>query len=762
MEFPGGDGRDGTFGESLLRRRALLRRLGVIAAGATVGTSGSASAAAQPTRQSPPPGPPVLYEDPVTAPQFENGPGWTSESLRVSGTDAYIDGEYLYQGWAYDDYGASTVTGPVPPNPQPDYNYFGPMTGDVVYPTDEETYVNNAADLLEFRAQRRGDRIVYRITLTTMTEPDLAGVAIGIDADGSTTGETDWGYGLGDLGASVDHIVVSWGTGAELDGEPIDSTVDGRRNQIEIEVPLDPGEETWDHYLVVGLYDTEAGAFKQIQEEPTETHPGGAHGQSPPPVFDVGFRFTDQEPMAGANTTFVDVKEGRLEPDAAQREAEETTDPGTRGSGYGHWRDHAQAVALGERDISAFGTAIDFGKLARRVEERNVPETGYLNLLYSSRYDLGDGVKGNVLLGRVQPYTLYVPTGYDGSPAPLHLVMPGSTASYNMVGTLMPNMLTELGDDRGAFVLVPEARGPEKPYFDQAELDVFEAMNDAANRYAVDFTRLTSSGYSRGGYGTYKLTSHYPDLFGRAFSIVGTVNSDNRPDITPLADNLRNVPLLLWAGMADELVPYHTIRLYEQRLRDLGYRHRLDSFPDYDHFRFGIEDEWGPAREFLADATAARHPRRVVYRSIPSMYAEQFDLVHDSAYWLSALAVADGADDGLVDAVSHGIAVREPTPEGFDSVATEPTPNQRTGVRWNRALTETPSRNRLDLDLTDLASLTVWIEEAGLDPDRALNLVVDTNRATTVTLAGTFGTREESFDTGHTERTVRITGGGGR
>jgi len=711
---------------------------------------------------SPLPGPSVLYDEPVTAPQFQTTGIWEADSTRVSGTEAYVDGEYLYQGWAYDDYGASTSVAATPPDHDPDYNEFGAMSGDIVYPTDQDVYAGNAGDLLEFRAQPRGDSVVYRLTLTTMTASDVAGIAIGIDrGDGS---RTDWGYGLGELEAPVEDVIVVNGEYAEFDGKEIDASVDLERNQIEVEIPLSPGEETWRHYLVTGLYDRDMNAFKQVQNQPSETHPGGANGQNPPPVFDVGFRTFDQEPMGGTNTRFVDAQDGRLNPDEGVSEVEETAEVDSRGSGFGHWREHAQAKALSDRDISQFYADIDFGKLQRGVTERNVPETGYLNLLYSSRYDLGDGVDNNVLLGRVQPYTLYIPEGYDGAPAPLHFVLPGSTSTYNIVGTLMPNMLNELGDNRGAMILSPEARGPERPFFDEAELDVFEALNDAINRFSVDLTKLTISGYSRGGYGTYKLASHYPDLFSRAFSIVGTSGAgqlagSNRPDVTPIADNLRHVPLLMWAGMADELVPYPIIAQYQQRLQELEYRHRLDTFPDYDHFRFGIEDEWSPAREFLGVSTRETQPRRITYRSIPGTYNEKFDLIHDHAYWISDIDVSEGADQGLVDVVSEAVSERSPNPTAFYTAARQPTPNHRRGVRWRSGLTDSVTRNRLELELTNLDSLTVWAEEANLDTSREIEIAVETNQPTTVTLAGSFATKDYEFPSGTTERTVQITRG---
>jgi hypothetical protein len=188
----------------------------------------------------PHPGPEFLYDDNPTPPQLENTGGWSATPLMVSGTEGYDDGEYLYQDFVYDDHGANTSPAPTPPNPRPDATY-GAATGDYVYPTNHQTYRDNAADLLEFRCryvEADGDNdpaVVYRFTLQTMVEPDAAAIAVGIDTGRGD--RTDWGHGLGDLGAGVDHVLVVSGDEARLDGstDRIRSTsVDVDRSQLEL------------------------------------------------------------------------------------------------------------------------------------------------------------------------------------------------------------------------------------------------------------------------------------------------------------------------------------------------------------------------------------------------------------------------------------------------------------------------------------------------------------------------------------------------
>ncbi|SEP18377.1 hypothetical protein SAMN04487948_11937 [Halogranum amylolyticum] len=736
-----------------LSRRRLLQT--AVAGGLLgIGVSGPLTEpAAASSRTGPKPGPNVLYEPPATAPQFENSPPWRAEPLLVAGTEGYSKGEYQYQDYVYDDYGANTTETAEPPQPAPNdasaYGDNGVMSGDVVYPTDAETYRHNAADLLEFRATTEGDSLRYRVTLNTMTQSGIAAAAIGIDT-GGTTGTDEWGYGLGTLGdLSLDHVVVTWGDGAELDGEPVDSQADLARNQIDVMVPLTPDEETWRHYLVVGLFDPAKKSFVPVQELPDETHPGGAHESSPPPVFNVGFRF--DEPVGAPN----------IDRETGEEQLEEATETGSRGIGYGHWRDHAQATALAARDISEFYADIDFAKVKTNVEERRLPETGFQTRLYSSHYDIGSGVdaENDILRGRVQQYGLYVPKSYDSeTPTPIHLHLHSLGSTYSEYATLSPNLLRQLGEQRDSLILTPHGRGPAGWYLNEAELDVFEAWGDVRSRYTIDSDHVTLGGYSMGAFGTFRLGGQYPDLFARAFAVSGgAFEAESYEGSTPqYLDGFRNLPLRMWNGGADKLVPAPVFTATEERLRELGYRHELGVFPEYDHFTFAFRDEWGPARDFLGDATVPMHPTRVVYPLVPEYDAEQFGLVHDGAYWVSDATVAADAQSGRIDARSRAFGEAPPIEADYEREGTEPTPHVKRGTVWKDPIANPPAENALDLTLDGVSEVTVWVEDAGIDPSQAVRVTVDSTHSVEVTLATANKRTVVSFEAGESEKEATI------
>ena len=676
----------------------------------------------------------------------------------VGGASAYRAGEFLYQDYVYDDHGADTTPAPLPPEPVPAASdtTFSAMTGDVVYPTNEKRYAFNAADLLEFRARLVDGAIRYRVTLNTMQDPKAVAIAIGIDR--RPGGRSDWGYGIGALGdLGLEDVIVASGDGARSTTvRGLQAWANAETNQIEIRSPLKPGTATWRHYLLAGIWN--GSSFRPILDQPTGEAPGGAHGTDAPPVFNAGFRFN--EPAVPG--------------DLAGNLSHAPEQGGTRGAGAGNWREHAQARALAARDISAFHADIDFAKLAaKRTDEAGVPKTGFIVRLYASHLELGEGAQPErpMLKGPIQPYGLYVPEGYSPrEPAPLTLLLHSLAAGYCQYAIFAPNIQRQLGDERGSILLTPAGRGPDGWYHDEAEVDVFEAWADVAARYRLDPDRASIAGYSMGGYGTYRFASLYPDLFARAFAVVGPADEniaggptggmspqlEDTENALHILDNMRLVPLLMWNGVNDELVPVLGPLQTERRLRDLAYEHRLDLFPGYDHFLFSLLDEWGPGRDWLGSARVARDPTRVVYRVLPEMDRPALGLRHDHAYWVSGIVVASGARSGLVDVTAMTRPNVEPVFGQVLPAGTVPSPHLSLGLETTGVKASASTlTNGATATLTDVSAVTLWPERFGARVGSFV-LKIRSNRAVSVTLTGSFGRRIVAFPAGNAIRTVRL------
>src|SRR3712207_1762315 len=117
--------------------------------------------------------------------------------------------------------------------------------------------------------------------------------------------------------------------------------------------------------------------------------------------------------------------------------------------------------------------------------------------------------------------------------------------------------------------------------------------------------------------------------------------------------SVRHIPFLMWVGSTDQLVPITGTTAQAQTFDDLGYRYIFDVFTPADHFALAINDQYGPAAEFLGTDKVVRDPARVTYVVNPKMDFPEVGTVADHAYWLSGLRVRDTSGEApraLVDA----------------------------------------------------------------------------------------------------------------
>src|SRR5204863_1068746 len=168
--------------------------------------------------------------------------------------------------------------------------------------------------------------------------------------------------------------------------------------------------------------------------------------------------------------------------------------------------------------------------------------------------------------GQLLPYAIYVPAG----PAPsagwgATLLLHSLSANYNQFeGSKNQSEFAARG--AGSIVITPSGRGPDGWYYDHAAQDTFEVWADVAAHYQLDPSFTDIAGYSMGGYGTYKLTSQFPDLFAKAQPTVGPPGlgiwvppapptGGASTNTNPMLPSVRNIPFLIWAATTDELVP---------------------------------------------------------------------------------------------------------------------------------------------------------------------------------------------------------------
>lgn len=169
-------------------------------------------------------------------------------------------------------------------------------------------------------------------------------------------------------------------------------------------------------------------------------------------------------------------------------------------------------------------------------------------------------------------------------------------------------------------------------YLDEAFVDTLEVWADARARFPeVDPDRILVSGYSMGGYGTYRLVTLMPDSFASAVSVVGPptngiwtgldLPSDNPFFTYPQLESTRHVPFWITHGALDEPVPVAGVARQAERLAELGHEHRFALHPAEDHITFTVKDSWAREAGWFAAHGAGPRPGRGVATGAPGVGA---------------------------------------------------------------------------------------------------------------------------------------------
>ncbi len=706
---------------------------------------GGAAAASGSLYQGPPPrpGPDILYRPLAEAPQLSNSGIWRAKPILISGSSAYRQGEFLYQDFLYDDHGARGQSRD-PGDPRSGADTFSLPNGTYTYPTNP-AFANNAADLVELRVKPLANATAFRITLNTLKDPASVATTIAI---GGSAQPRDFPHGA-NVSAPAALFLTVHGQQGELvrarDSKTIKPaprvSIDGRRRQIQVLVShrvWDPGRRTIPLAAGVGLWDKAAGRYLVPGDAATATRPGGGAGLSAPAAFfNVAFRF--REPW-----------QHTFPPDSV------LNDPAW-------WRDRQQGNALAGNNLAAFRARVDFAKLQAGVtdnmrgEPGGIPINGPMDRILASHFETKQGADYSTscgspndcqgeLRGRLQPYAIYVPRG----PVPpdgygLTLLLHSLGASYNQFGdSRNQSQLGERGP--GSIVITPEGRGPDGWYYGHAGADTFEVWADVARRYRLDPRWTAISGYSMGGYGTYKFATRYPDLFARANPVVGPPGlgiwvppSPPQPggeasNTNRMLASVRNIPFLIWNGSQDELVPVASAAAQAQTFDDLGYRYRFDLFTTADHFALAVNDQYAPVAAFLGTQAVNRNPAHVTFVVNPTMDFPTAGTVANHAYWLSGLKLRSSAGTaplGQVDARSEGFGLDDPDQNPTQTqVGTLQGGNlgalayEERRKSWGPAQ-QTTARNVLHLDAENLAQVVVHPGRARLSCHPQLDVTTD-------------------------------------
>ncbi|MEA2349679.1 MAG: hypothetical protein QOG86_620, partial [Thermoleophilaceae bacterium] len=445
------------------------------------------------------------------------------------------------------------------------------------------------------------------------------------------------------------------------------------------------------------------------------------------------------------------------------------------------WWDKQQAFSLESGTIDPFFRSVDLSGLQHGRSQKYMPGPGYHDRIFTSseRISKEEGQEGIL-----QHYGIYLPTAYRPNRRwPLQWWFHFRGGNAHIAAAAVPRIYKDMGEDLDTMVVSPRGRGESTWYVGRGHVDYQEVWRDVHRTFPVDPDRTYIAGHSMGGWATYLMTILYPDRFAAGFPASGAVTQgawtgvdfahcdelsadgetpcytdanggDSRAELTrPLLDNVRWVPLAIYHGVPDELVPVTGVIRQADRLRKLGYRYRLYLFPAQEHYGPPVTDQWADGARYEHQFVRDPNPPRVTYiRSMPFERAVErvqsdgaklsFDF--ERAYWMSDLDPTDLVK-GIVtfDGRSFGLPERGHTtvPEAGGPADPDQTgPYAMAGQAWKVGGTDLPDwRNAFSAKLTGAGQVRLHTKRMGLVPTQKLEGDVTTQAALRLTLVGRFG-----------------------
>ncbi len=283
------------------------------------------------------------------------------------------------------------------------------------------------------------------------------------------------------------------------------------------------------------------------------------------------------------------------------------------------------SVKTGEELLTLLKQAESYLPLESENQDPLAGQTGYLERAYQSDIDES-----------IQPYFILVPNAAQKAIQkpkgeqrfPLIVFLHGYVEDYHKHRWWTEHKdLSRICEKHGAFMAIPFARS-NADFLGPGEVDVLDVLKEVRRLYPIDADRIYLYGYSMGGMGVYSLGGHYPDIWaagvvlaGRAYSPL-LMNTSRFDALSPfkqylirtdqpldLCENFVNIPLRIYHGGDDQIIPRAEAQVIADRLKALGCDARLSLRPGDHWFGFELMGEEEPV-EWMLKQKRPRQPAK--------------------------------------------------------------------------------------------------------------------------------------------------------
>ena len=261
-------------------------------------------------------------------------------------------------------------------------------------------------------------------------------------------------------------------------------------------------------------------------------------------------------------------------------------------------------VTKAERDLDfvrrSFATARGYADVLLGGEDPYDYARGAMVKAYRDEWD-----------GTLQPYALFVPRDYDGRrPFPLVVALHGAGSNHrHMLRRVfgLDNVPGETDEEASrnelplpevpALVVAPYGRGEVMGWDGLGERDVLRVIADVRRAYKIDPARISLTGLSMGGGGTWTIGLRRPELFAALAPVCGVtdvrkwIKPEERADyddkaleaLSPpaFAENAAGLRVFVFHGDADPVVPVSDSRRMIARFKALGWLGKTVTYTEY-------------------------------------------------------------------------------------------------------------------------------------------------------------------------------------
>lgn len=184
--------------------------------------------------------------------------------------------------------------------------------------------------------------------------------------------------------------------------------------------------------------------------------------------------------------------------------------------------------------------------------------------------------------GNVTGYWIYTPDNYKVKKNALLVFLHGSGQRGSDISKLENyafGKYTKEGKKYNAVILMPQMKGDGWSN-EQAMTELKSLIDEIVVKYNIDRSRISISGHSLGGIGTYAMVARYPNLFSAAAPLSGRYP-------TSYAEKLSKTPIWALHGSLDTRVLYEPDLELINKIKSLGGNAQMTTFQRYGH---GIVD----------------------------------------------------------------------------------------------------------------------------------------------------------------------------